>query len=154
MVPLMAAPRVKDRGFSGSLAGGFTLVEVMMAVLVLGLVVSSCLVTLRVVFSQIEAVRNNTLASQILQSEMENLRLRSWTFIKSLENGDFEMDEEFANTPAKGFQRRRYVFDVNEGLREMTLEVQWTALNGTTSTRRYSTYFARNGLNDYYYRAF
>jgi prepilin-type N-terminal cleavage/methylation domain-containing protein len=133
---------------------GFTLVEVMMAVFVLGLVVSSCLMALRVMFGQIEVVRNSTLAAQVLQSEMENLRLRNWVFIRSLTDGEFLMDAEFGGTPARSFQRHRYVRDVHEDLREMILEVQWTGTNGVTSTRRYSTYFAREGLNDYYYRTF
>lgn len=135
-------------------AGGFTIVEVMVAVLVLGLVISACLMTLRVVFFQVETIRNNTLASQILQSEMENLRLRSWSFIKDLENGEFQMDEELASTPAHAFKRRRFVYDLHEDLRELVLEVEWTGIGGTTSTRRYATCFARDGLNDYYYRAF
>lgn len=137
-----------------SYAGGFTILEVMFGALILGMMAASCLMALRVVMSQVETVRNNTLASQVLQSEMENLRLMRWIDIRGFRDGEFTIGEDFKGTPADNFESRMYVRDIEPELRQVSLEVEWTGLNGATSVRRYSTYFARNGLSDYDYRAF
>jgi len=134
--------------------GGFTLAEAMIGVMILGLTLASCLMSVRVMFHQAENVRYNGLASQVLQSEMENLRLMNWAQIQTLTTGTFEMDEEYHDSPAQAFVRQRIVTEITPDLRQITLTVEWTGQNGVTSTRLYSTFFSRHGLNDYYYRSF
>jgi len=132
----------------------FSLVEVSIAVGVLGLTVASSLVAMRVGFAMIETARDGTLASQILQSEMENLRLKLWDEIRDLKTGPFDMEASFLATPsAARFVCARIVDVPNTNIRQITLEVTWTSMNGRSHDRRYVTYFSKEGLNDYYYRA-
>ena len=152
---VMKAMGIKRRtSFGFGNRRGYSLVEVIVAVMVLGLVVGSSIMSLRMGFSLVETSRYNTLSSQILQSEMENLRLQNWQQISSLTTGPFEMESTFKDTTARNFTTTREVLDVNPDLRRIALQVEWVAHNGSTATRRYVTYFSRNGLNDYYYRSF
>ena len=63
---------------------GFTLVEVVVAALVIGLVIISSIATLTYGYKLLETARFNTLASQVIQSEIETLRLKNWTQIGTL----------------------------------------------------------------------
>lgn len=135
-------------------SAGFTLAEIAIATMVIGLVMASSMTGLRMGFALIETARYNTLASQILQSEMENLRLKNWSDIAALQDGNFEMDPSFQGTQAEKFTTTRSVEDVSTSLCKITLEVQWAAFNGATLSRRYVTFFSKDGLNDYYYRSF
>ena len=57
---------------------GFTLIEVMMATFVLVLIFLSTLAAIQQGFSMLDTARNTTLAGQVIQSEIEDLRLRPW----------------------------------------------------------------------------
>lgn len=134
--------------------GGFSLIEVAFAIVVLSLVVASSLMAMRMGFSMIEAARDNTLASQILQSEMENLRLKNWEQISELTDGTFDIEEGFSETVANRFVCGRTVTQSKSGLREIALDVEWQNSRGQTINRQYVSFFSKSGLNDYYYRAF
>jgi prepilin-type N-terminal cleavage/methylation domain-containing protein len=60
-------------------SAGFTLVEVMMAAAVLALAISTSVTTLQYGFRTIDTARNTTIASQVLQSMIEDIRLLSWS---------------------------------------------------------------------------
>src|SRR3954471_12782851 len=62
----------------------FTIVEVAIAAGVLALVLSTSIITLQSGFRTLDVARGTTLASQILQSEMERLRMKSWTDINAM----------------------------------------------------------------------
>ncbi len=134
-------------------ARGFTLVEVAVAVAVLGLTIASSLVAMQMGFSMIETARDNTLASQILQSEMENLRLMNWDKLTDLGDGEFSLEGKFQETAAQRFTCSRTITSPKTGMRQVTLEVNWTSNNGVERSRRYTTFFSKEGLNDYYYRS-
>lgn len=134
---------------------GLSLVEVMLAVLVLGLVVGSTLVAMRSGFTMIQLARDNTMASQILQSEMENLRLMNWQQLGELpEEGEFEVDTQLDASIADRYERHRRIEVIRTSMKEVELTVEWTTVGGTRHSRTYRTLFSREGLNDYYYRAF
>lgn len=133
---------------------GFSLIEVGIAVAVLALTATSSIVAMKAGFSMIEMSRDNTLASQILQSEMENLRLKSWDQLTALGDGNFNLEETFSEVVARRFSGGRVVRQPEDGLREVTLYVEWKTSKGQEMNRQYISYFSRSGLNDYYYRAF
>src|SRR5687767_13562685 len=56
----------------------FTIVEVMMAASVMVLAISSSLIVLQQALRAVDTARYTTLAGQILQSQMEKLRLLNW----------------------------------------------------------------------------
>ncbi len=57
---------------------GFTLVEVAVATAVMALVISTSIVVLARSFSEMDTARCLSYASQVLQSELEKMRLTSW----------------------------------------------------------------------------
>jgi type II secretory pathway pseudopilin PulG len=58
---------------------GFTIAEVMVAATVMVLAISSSIIVLQQGLRAIDTARYTTLAGQILQSQMEKLRLLTWT---------------------------------------------------------------------------
>src|SRR5688572_19425444 len=63
----------------------FTLVEVMMASVVMLFAIATSLTTLQYGLRSVDTARNTTIASQILQSSVELLRLQNWTQITALQ---------------------------------------------------------------------
>ncbi len=135
---------------------GLTVIEIMIAVMVLGLVIGSTFMALRTGFTMIQLARDSTMAGQILQSEMENLRLKSWDMLGELnEEEAFEVDTLLDESIADRFVRTRTIREFRGGnMREVEVAVEWTSLRGTQHRRVYRTVFGKEGLNDYYYRAF
>ncbi len=135
---------------------GMTLIEVVIAVLVLAAVVASTIMAMRAGFTMIQVARDNTMASQILQSEMENLRLMRWDDLVTLEEVEsFSVGDDFDTTVAARYSAVRRVteFEERNGVIEVELEIRWTGVGGAGHRRVYRTTFTKNGLNDYYYRA-
>ncbi len=58
---------------------GYTIIEVLLAVIVLAFVISTSITTLHVGYRSIDTARNTTIASQVLQSMVEDIRLLSWS---------------------------------------------------------------------------
>ncbi|MGH8021202.1 MAG: type IV pilus modification PilV family protein [Opitutaceae bacterium] len=134
---------------------GFTLVEVMTAMTVLILVLVSCIAAITIGFRLLEDARLNTLASQVLQSEMENLRLKNWAQISSLPASEPFAPETTLNAGSfQKFSCMRTITDVRTDMKQVELTLTWTSMQGRSTTRTYATYVARGGLNDYYYRKF
>jgi len=132
------------------------LIEVIIAILVLGAVVATTIMAMRTGFSMIQLARDNTMASQILQSEMENLRLMRWQHLSQLEaEEEFQVGDDFDPSLAERYRATRRVIEIEgrDEILEVELAIEWTALSGAEHRRVYRTTFTRYGLNDYYYRA-
>lgn len=143
-------PQEKRRG-----ASAFTIMEVMIAMTVLLLVFMSALAGLTIGYRMLEEARTSTLASQILQSEMENLRLKNWTQLNAMpatEPFTIEVDTALAGFP--NFVCTRSIYTVQADIKEAVLTVAWVAKDGRARSRRYITYLAKEGINDYFYRRF
>lgn len=152
----------RTSGFPRNRCAGFTLLEVAMATFVLTFGIASGLIALQAGLKTLDVARGTTLASQLLQSEMENLRLQSWSDIESQEgtsNIDLDVllsDQPEARSVADGFQfvLTRTVQDVSgrEGdMMELILRATWKTIDGRTLNRSFRTIYTRNGLYDYYY---
>lgn len=135
----------------------FTILEVTLATFVMALGIATATLTMMGGFKTLDVARNITLASQILQSEMERLRLMDWTSIAALSgtstvdlNSVFTSDADLAAR----FTLTRTVSDVTGKvgeMKEIVLVVSWTTMDGRTLTRQFNTYYAKDGLYDYYY---
>ncbi|WRQ86788.1 hypothetical protein K1X11_018405 [Actomonas aquatica] len=108
-------------------------------------------------FKTLDVARNITLSSQILQSEMERLRLMDWGDIAAL-SGTNEVDLNAVFTTdahlAAQFTLTRTVSDVAGKvgeMKEILLVVSWTTVDGRPLTRQFKTFYAKDGLYDYYY---
>lgn len=135
---------------------GFTLVEILMAIMVLAFGITGSLTAMRIGFDMVETARDQTMVAQVLQSEIETLRLMAWREISELpEEENFTIDSEFDATIGDRFTCIRRVQDVRSGveIKDITLLVKWKTTNGVQRELSYKTRIARNGLNDYYSRS-
>lgn len=136
---------------------GFTIMEVTMTTFIMAMALSTSILTMMGGFRSIDVARNITLASQVLQSEMERLRLMSWSDIAALSTSEtVDLSTVFTSDAALAarYQLVRQVTDVSGKVGEMkqiTLAVTWTNSSGLPLSRQFTTYYTKDGLYDYYY---
>jgi len=134
---------------------GFTIVEVAVTAFILALVIVTAITTLQRAFSNLDTARNISLASTILQTQLENERLFTWAKLTDasyqpvlgaafLRNpavaGRFSISRAFSMVPNRSSQ-----------VAQVTITVRWRNYDGRSLARSYTTYFTKGGLNDYYY---
>jgi Tfp pilus assembly protein PilV len=147
----IAAPARSRAGAART--GGFTLVEVMVASIVLVLGITTSITTLQQGFRAVDSARNYTFASQVMQSEFERLRLKSWSQLEDLQNSR----ETTVSVPAVSgmatgsFSCVRTIRDLKTDMKEITLVSTWRGIDGREHTVRYVTRYGRSGLYDYFY---
>ena len=152
--PLAATLRRRARA-------GFTIVEVMAAAVVMALALTTSITALQRGFVALDSARNLTMAGQILQCEMEKMRMLRWETIEAYPAtlDPMPLDAGFASNPtiAPRFRLRRDVAPVatssGVGMKEVTFTVTWTGYDGRSVSRNYTTYYGQNGLYDYYYNS-
>jgi Tfp pilus assembly protein PilV len=148
----------------GSRTRGFTILEVALASTIMALGIASSIVVMQAGFKAVDVARDNTLASQILQSEMERLRLMAWDnpsttardSIRELpETETVALGSMFTTNTvlASRFEVVRTVTPDSSrpnDIRYITISVTWRTLDGRTQTRSFRSMYAKNGLYDYY----
>ena len=144
----------------------FTILEVALAATVMSLGIVSTVAVMQGAFKMLDVARDTTLASQILQSEMERLRLMPWSntattaadsitelprdptpvSLSTMFTSNVEFNQKFTvtRTVTTPFSRSDYI-------RYITISVQWRSLDGRTHQRSFRSMYAKNGLYDYYY---
>jgi Tfp pilus assembly protein PilV len=153
-------------------AAGFTILEVAMASFVMAFGIATSIVAMQSGFRTIDVARGTTLASQILQSEMERLRLMSWSSILALSTATdttppyppgspagvemFDGAAFFSSSAAvagKYTITRTVTADSTrpDEVMNITLSVRWQGYDGRWHTRSFRSMYAKNGLYDYYY---
>ncbi|RXK55022.1 hypothetical protein ESB00_03740 [Oleiharenicola lentus] len=139
---------------------GMTIAEVIMASCVMAFAITTSITVMQSGFTTIDTARGNTLASQILQSEIERIRLMSWAKVTDpdLMMGEHKVDlkEVFStNSELAGkFSLVRTVKDDSTRSGEAVdiyLQVQWQSYDGRRHQRSFQTKYVKNGLYDYYY---
>lgn len=130
----------------------------MMAVFVLALLLGSAFSVVMRSFTIVEQSRDLARASQIMQSEMERLRTRTWDYISELPaREEYQPDSAFASTYNNRYTCYREVSTpstARPNQRIVVLICTWTGRNEIINTRRYTAYFTEDGINDFYYRSF
>jgi hypothetical protein len=156
-----ALPPLRPRR-SGGRCGGFTLIEVTSAAFVLVFAVSSALLAMQSGFRAIDLARGTTLVSQVLQSEIETVRLMSWGDIDRLPlntplavrwsydagvpvPAELTIVKTVTTVPVAGEVTR-----IEPDLRHVTVTASWRTVDGRLHSRATSTQYCKNGLNDYY----
>jgi hypothetical protein len=141
--------------------------EVMLASVVMLFGIATSLTTLQFGLRAVDTARNMTLASQIMQSEMEVLRLQNWNQIIALDGratidptttitvADGSALDTMLNGIANRFRCVRVVEAISgrANIRLITLYVSWTGVDGRSHTLTFQTRYAKNGLSDYFYVA-
>jgi Tfp pilus assembly protein PilV len=139
-------------------ASGFTIVEVMMASIVMAFAITTSITTMQRGFLSLDTARNITIAGQIMQSEFEKMRLVPWTTIDAYAvNADtaITVDSSFTSNAFIGnrFTMTRRVTLIRTGMKQITLTSTWRSYDGRTISRSYSSYYGQNGLYDYFYNS-
>ena len=142
---------------------GMTLAEVLIAATLLAFVVMTSLTALSQAYGITRHARMVTLAGQIAQSVMEDLRLRNYSSVKAYAAQAQPVDltanitsERFASNFTQGFALSGTFTTMIAssagvpGKISLTLTVTWTE-QGRSFTRKLITYFGEQGLSDYFY---
>ena len=171
MLPAMNAtllPIVRRRN-SGR-RGGFTILEVATAASVLALALATSLTVLQMGFRALDTARSTTLAGQILQSVMEDLRMLPWdatspqSSISALQatnnnvpgnislNASFTGGDPAATAIINRFTLKRNITDIDSVMKQIELTATWTGIDGRSHSLNALSYYGKQGLYDYIVR--
>lgn len=160
--------RVKSRGHSlvigtAKSAAAFTLMEVLVVVLVISITFTGFYLCLGQGFATTEVSRENLRATQLLQQQMEIIRLYTWDeinsngFIPSTFKAPFNaVGTQASNAPVY----TGYITITNAPMTEsyasnhvlVTVTLKWLSGNGRVPhTRQMSTIVSQYGLHNYFY---
>ncbi len=162
------ARTLRSFGPGRRLVAAFTIAEVIMSTFVMALGISTSIIAMQSGFKQIDVARGTTLASQIIQSEMERLRLLSWTGVSALAvaagspsgqatgvtvfdgatyfstNADLSGKYTITRTVAAETARPTEIMNITVSVRWQSYDLRW-------HQRSFTAIYAKNGLYDYYY---
>lgn len=136
-----------------------------MAAIVLALGITTAITTLQHGMRAIDTARNMTLAAQIMQSDIEILRLQNWSQMLALpspatvdptatiSSGNTTSLDVTLNTIAQRFLCTRTIEDVpgRADIKRIRHVASWTGVDGRRHSLIYEIRYAKNGLSDYYY---
>ncbi|MBI2514101.1 MAG: hypothetical protein HYV96_19180 [Opitutae bacterium] len=142
-------------------ARAFTVLEVMLAAFILALAIATSITTLQRAFLSIDTARNMTLAGQIMQHELEKVRLKDWATVSAYTSSDnltidslFTSNSYIANLIAnRGLRLSREVSTPETDIVQLTYTVTWRNYDGRELSRSYVTYYARYGMYDFFYNS-
>jgi type II secretory pathway pseudopilin PulG len=131
----------------------FTILEVTVATIVLVFAITSSITVMQSGFQALDTARNLTTAGQIMENEMESLRLKNWTQIQALQDAGNNTVAPNSNLGAAAtrFICTRTISDFKTDMKQITLTTSWNGTDGRPHTVSYLTRYGKNGLNDYYY---
>lgn len=129
----------------------FTLVEVVLAGFVLVLGIASSLLVLQRGFQALDTARHLTAATQVMQSEMERLRLLDWSQLQALENSQGSSSPVDTGQSGDRFSCVRRIENYKPDMKQIVLTASWHGHDGRLHTVHLITRYCRDGLNDYYY---
>jgi Tfp pilus assembly protein PilV len=132
---------------------GFTIAEVMVAACVMALAITTSITTMQRAYLALDAARGTSYAAQMMQTEMEKIRLQNWTTVSgySATSTPVTIDSSFTSNSYIGnrYTMTRTATPVHTGMMQITLTISWATYDGRTLSRSYTTYYGHNGLYDY-----
>ncbi len=151
----MTSARQNSRSRFRSSQAGFTLLEVSLAAAVMLFGIVSALAALQGGLQAVDSARNCTRAAQLMQNEMEHLRLNTWTQLQTLQSGGdaaVEVDPQL-QSHGSPFHCIRSIRDLKADMKEITLVSTWNGSDGRPQTAQLVTRYSKSGLYDYFYTA-
>lgn len=129
---------------------GFTLVELLIAIIIFSAVILGGFGILRLGIAHVDNARHVTRASQIMQSEIEEIRSKPWSDIVALTGPEQEVPvgSQFAEPSYIPYQLKRTVSGVGNS-RKITLIISWSDVAGRFHEKVSATQYAKNGIYDY-----
>ena len=132
---------------------GSTLVEVMMSSIIILVVLLAGFGALIQGNRLIEVSRDETRVSQVLQSEIEELRSYDWATLIALNaESTYAPSSSFTDAYSARFTIKRKISTRSSLQKRVTMQVSWTDNRGTSHMREYITLISKDGLYDFYYR--
>lgn len=126
----------------------------MIASIVMVLAITTAITTLQRGFQALDTSRHTTYASQVMQSELERLRLKSWAQIQTLQDsGESAVTVSGVAGASGSFRCTRTIRDLKTDMKEITLVSTWNGYDGRPHTLSYITRYGKSGLYDYFYTA-
>ena len=138
---------------------GFTIVEVMAAAGVMAFAITTSITVMQRSFLAVDTARNISYASQIMQCELEKMRLRPWATISTYAPStisvttDVTVDSSFRSNTYIGnrFTMTRTANRMHaDTMMQIQLTITWRSYDGRTISRSYITYYGKDGLYDYF----
>lgn len=140
----------------------------MLAATVMALAISSSVIVLQHGMRAIDTARYTTLAGQILQSQMEKLRLLTWTQLTNTTYGPVAFPTftpDLAATATSQINRFTVggvparcsqLIEPAEGvlgtiMKKITLTATWQGIDGRSHSLSYVTYYGKDGISDFFY---
>jgi uncharacterized protein (TIGR02598 family) len=148
---MSGSSRHNEPACPGRPAAAFSLLEVVLAAFVLAVGILTSIAVLQRGFQALDTARNLTTATQVMQSEMERLRLKNWAQLQELQDSRdtaVPLDRNLAGTT---LSCTRTITDYKAGMKQIVLTSSWQGHDGRQHTVRMVTRYCRDGLNDYYY---
>lgn len=142
------------------------LLETMIAAFVMVAVIATSITTLQQGLRALDTARSTTIAAQVLQSVMEDLRLQTWSQIEALaaqsDNGtdgnvtigtSFTGSNPIAANVLSRFTVSRTISDhpSRSGMKQIVLVATWRGIDGRVHRVNYTSCYGQNGLYDYYH---
>lgn len=130
----------------------------MIAASVMALAISTSITTMQSAFLALDSARNITFAGQVIQGELERMRLKNWTEVvaaypATTQPARLTTDDTVMRALGSRF-RLTYEADAGADLKEIKIIVSWNGYDGRPQSRYYKTYYGRNGLFDYFYNSY
>ena len=127
-----------------------------MSTMILSLAIATSITTLQRGYANLDSARNLVLAGQIMQTEIEKLRMSDWTTVSAYtDDTDTTMtvDSVFTSNAAIGsrFTLTRRCASPQTGMKQITFTITWRNFDGRSMSRNYSTYYSQNGLYDFFF---
>lgn len=132
-------------------ARAFTILEVMVAATVLLFGLVSAITALQQGLQAVDTARNLTLASQLMQTEIEQLRLKNWSQLQALQDSGNTRVTLDGGTAGARFTCTRVISDLKTDMKTITVTTTWNGYDGRPHTARLMTRYSKSGLNDYFY---
>lgn len=130
----------------------------MFAAGVMALTITTSITTMQRAFLALDSARSITLAGQIIQGELERMRLKNWTEVvaaypATTEPATLTTDDTIMRALGNRFTLK-YTADAGTDLKEIKIIVSWKGYDGRPQSRYYKTYYGKNGLFDYFYNSY
>ena len=127
--------------------GGFTLAELLVGTAANLLVIAGLFSALGQGIIYSENARSLDFVTQLLDVEMDEIQVLSWTEINALSpSASFDPHAYFAQVPLRQYECIREVTDESAGLKKINLIVSWHDLRGLEHSRNSVTFLTENGV--------
>ncbi len=138
---------MKLKGFKAN--GGFTLLEAMIATMILGFVLASVLAVTSQSFRYLSDIRRTARSSQVLQQKLEDIRLLSWTDVNALPSTFTDPSDSSGLYKGSITMAPYDSYSSTTTVMKVTLTVTWKNNNSRVMTNTLSTLVSNGGLNKY-----